>query len=85
MFKLFSGLGDSNEKEIRKLEPLVKRINELESTFATLSDDELKAQTAAAFLKEYHGNGCEDPAVQPFCDSSCPIRDTTNEARARSA
>jgi len=50
-----------------------------------ITDDELKAQTAAAFLKEYHGNGCEDPAVQPFCDSSCPIRDTTNEARARSA
>ncbi len=48
-----------------------------------ITDDEIKAQSASAYLKEYRGNGCEDPAVQPFCDPSCPIRDTMNEARAR--
>ena len=35
---------------------------------------EIKAQTAAAFLKEYRGCGCEDPAVSIFCDPSCPVK-----------
>jgi len=35
---------------------------------------EIKAQVASAFLKEeYRGCGCEEPAVQQFCESSCPI------------
>lgn len=38
-----------------------------------ITDDEIKAQAAAAFLKEYHGNGCEDPAVSPHCDISCHL------------
>jgi len=37
--------GDSNERELKKLAPLVKRINELEPEFQKLSDDELKAKT----------------------------------------
>ncbi|RJQ40558.1 MAG: preprotein translocase subunit SecA [Dehalococcoidia bacterium] len=45
---LFSWLGnlvDSNEKEINRLEPLVEQINELETEFGHLSDEELKAKT----------------------------------------
>ena len=35
---------------------------------------EIKAQVASAFLKEeYRGCGCEEPAVQQFCEPSCPI------------
>ncbi|MBN1369375.1 MAG: hypothetical protein JW954_03970, partial [Dehalococcoidaceae bacterium] len=45
MFKLF-GLGDSNEKEIKKLKPLVERINQLEPDFNVLNDEDLKAKTA---------------------------------------
>ncbi len=45
--------------------------------------DEIKAQAASAFLKEYHGNGCEDPTVQPFCDPSCPVRNSVSGAGAR--
>ncbi len=37
--------GDPNEKEIKALQPLVAKINELESSFQKLSDDELKAKT----------------------------------------
>ena len=40
-----------------------------------ITDDEIKAQAAAAFLKKYHGNGCEDPAVSPHCDDSCRLFD----------
>ena len=46
MIKFFSRLGDSNEKELRRLQPLVDRINELEADFEKLSDEELRAKTS---------------------------------------
>ncbi len=46
MFKFLSGLVDSNEKEIKRLQPYVDRTNELEPEFEKLSDTELKAKTA---------------------------------------
>ena len=45
MFKWFSGLVDSNEKELKRLQPLVGRINSLEPDFEKLTDDELRAKT----------------------------------------
>ncbi|MBN1863122.1 MAG: preprotein translocase subunit SecA [Dehalococcoidales bacterium] len=45
MIKLFSGFGDSNEKELKRLQPLVDRVNELEPDFEKLSDEELGAKT----------------------------------------
>ena len=38
-------LGDTNAKEIKKLEPAVRAINELEPVYEALSDDELRAKT----------------------------------------
>ncbi|MEX1254980.1 MAG: preprotein translocase subunit SecA, partial [Dehalococcoidia bacterium] len=38
-------LGDSNEKEVRRLDPLVEEVNELEPQMAALPDDELRAKT----------------------------------------
>jgi preprotein translocase subunit SecA len=46
MLKLFSRLVDSNEREVRKLEPFVERANALEPEFTALSDDELRGKTA---------------------------------------
>jgi preprotein translocase subunit SecA len=46
MFKFLSSLVDSNEKEVKRMQPRVERINELEPEFQKLSDDELKAKTA---------------------------------------
>jgi preprotein translocase subunit SecA len=46
MFKWLGGLIDSNEKELRRLQPLVDQINELEPEFERLSDAELRAKTA---------------------------------------
>jgi preprotein translocase subunit SecA len=43
--KLFSGLLDSNEKEIKRLRPYVDRVLELEADFKALSDDALKVKT----------------------------------------
>jgi len=45
MFKLFSGLIDSNEKELKRLQPLVSEVNSLEPDFERLTDAELRAKT----------------------------------------
>jgi preprotein translocase subunit SecA len=46
MFKLFSGLLDSNEKELKRLQPLVDKINELEAEYQQLTPEALRAKTA---------------------------------------
>ncbi len=45
MFKFLSRLGDSNEREIRALQPTIDRINALEPEIQALSDTELAAKT----------------------------------------
>jgi len=45
MFKWLDGLVDSNEKELKRLQPIVNRINELGPEFERLSDDALRART----------------------------------------
>jgi preprotein translocase subunit SecA len=44
--RLFGGLIDSNEKEINRIESIVKTINELEPEYERLSAEELKNKTA---------------------------------------
>ncbi len=43
--KFLSKLVDTNEREVRRFEPTVARINELEPEYTTLSDEELRART----------------------------------------
>ncbi len=45
MFKWLGGLIDSNEKELKRLQPLVDKINSLEPDFERLTDAELRAKT----------------------------------------
>ncbi len=45
MFKWLSNLIDSNEKELKRLQPLVEQINSLEPEFEKLTDAELRAKT----------------------------------------
>ena len=40
-------LGSKNQREIKRLRPLAQRINELDEQFKSLSDDDLRAKTAA--------------------------------------
>jgi hypothetical protein len=47
--------------------------NRPESGKGIITHEEIKGQVSGAYLKEYRGCGCEDPAVEPFCDSACPI------------
>jgi preprotein translocase subunit SecA len=45
MFKWLGGLIDSNEKELKRLQPIVEQINELEPDYEKLNDAELRART----------------------------------------
>ena len=45
MFKWLGNLIDSNEKELKRLQPLVAHINSIEPEFEKLSDAELRAKT----------------------------------------
>ncbi|MGQ0609010.1 MAG: preprotein translocase subunit SecA [Chloroflexota bacterium] len=58
MFKFLSRLGDSNEREVRALQPLVERINALETEVQALTDAELAGKTDAlrARLREQVGD-----------------------------
>jgi preprotein translocase subunit SecA len=40
-------LGSKNQREIKRMMPMVRRINELDEQFKALSDDDLRAKTAA--------------------------------------
>ena len=46
MLKLFSRVVDSNEREVRRLAPLLERANALEPEYRALSDDDLRGRTA---------------------------------------
>jgi preprotein translocase subunit SecA len=45
MLKFLSRLADSNEREVRRFEPIVARINDLEPEYSALSDAQLRAKT----------------------------------------
>src|SRR4026209_493979 len=40
-------LGSKNQRELKRLAPIVRRINEFDEQFKSLSDDALRAKTAA--------------------------------------
>jgi len=40
-------IGSKNEREVRKMRPMVTKINEIEQSLQALSDDDLRAKTAA--------------------------------------
>jgi preprotein translocase subunit SecA len=40
-------LGSKNQRELRRLTPIIRRINELDEQFKSLSDDELRAKSAS--------------------------------------
>ena len=45
MFKFLGKLVDSNEKELKRLQPTVDKINALESEYEKLSDAQIRAKT----------------------------------------
>lgn len=39
-----------------------------------ITEAEISSQAACAYDKDYRARGCEEPALQPFCTASCPVR-----------
>ncbi|MCK4863491.1 MAG: preprotein translocase subunit SecA, partial [Dehalococcoidales bacterium] len=66
MVKLFSGLFDSNEKELKRLQPKVDRVNELEPELKKLSDAELRARTDEFKSRLKDGASLDDLLPEAF-------------------
>ena len=58
--------GDANEREIRKLGPLVGKISSLEAEFEKLSREELANKTAEFKKRLDHGAGLDDLLPEAF-------------------
>jgi preprotein translocase subunit SecA len=59
-------MGDPNEKELRKLRPIVERINGLEDEMRSLADDELRAMTGEFKQELENGASLDDLLPEAF-------------------
>ncbi len=67
MLNLFNKLvGDSNEKALKAIHPLVDLINELEPRFEKLSDGDLKAVTTTLRSRYTEGESLDDLLPEAF-------------------
>jgi preprotein translocase subunit SecA len=62
----FGGIFDSNEGELRKLRKVVDRVNALEETTASLTDEELRGRTAAFRERLAKGEALDDLLPEAF-------------------
>ncbi len=58
--------GDANERELKKLQPMVQKINGLESSFTSLTDEQLAAKTAEFKQKLENGASLDDILPEAF-------------------
>lgn len=58
--------GSQNERQLKRLQPLVESINELEPTLQSLSDDQLKAKTAEFKERMETGETLDDLLPEAF-------------------
>ena len=66
MLKWLGSLVDSNEKELKKLQPIVDRINALEPAFEKLSNDQLRAKTDEFKARYKTGESLDDLLPEAF-------------------
>jgi len=66
MIKLFKGLFDSNEKELKRLQPYVDEINRLEPDFESFSDADLRAKTDEFRARLADGESLDDILPEAF-------------------
>ncbi|HBO89442.1 MAG TPA: hypothetical protein DD460_01740, partial [Acidobacteria bacterium] len=67
MLNLFNKLvGDSNEKALKAIHPLVDAINDLEPQFEKFSDGDLKAVTVALRLRYTDGESLDELLPEAF-------------------
>lgn len=66
MFGIFSKILDSNEKQVKNLQPIVDRVNEQSKKFQKLTDAKLKSQTAQFKLRLGRGESLDDILPEAF-------------------
>jgi preprotein translocase subunit SecA len=59
-------VGTQNERELKRLRPLVAQINELEPTIQALSDEQLRGKTAQFRQRVANGEALDDLLVEAF-------------------
>jgi preprotein translocase subunit SecA len=59
-------IGSKNQRDLKKLTPLIDQINQLEVSYQKLSDDELKAHTAAFQKRLAEGETTDDLLCEAF-------------------
>ena len=64
LFKLL--FGSKQQRDLRKLRPLVARVNEIEESYQSLSDDELKAKTVEFRGRLVEGETLDDILCEAF-------------------
>lgn len=79
MLKWLGGLIDSNEKELKRLQPVVNRINELEPEFEGLSDDALRAKTDEFKSRFEAGSSLDELLPEAFAAVREAARRTINQ------
>ncbi|HIE16812.1 MAG TPA: preprotein translocase subunit SecA, partial [Dehalococcoidia bacterium] len=79
MLKWLGSLVDSNEKELKRLEPTVARINSLEPDFQRLSDAELRAKTDEFRARLENGETLDDLLPEAFAAVREAARRTIGE------
>ncbi len=67
-------VGSKNQREIRRLRPLLEKINRLEQEYAALSEEQLREKTAAwkAELAQIEIPKCWRAASMKFCRKLSP-------------
>ncbi|MFA5985917.1 MAG: preprotein translocase subunit SecA [Parcubacteria group bacterium] len=63
---LFQKLFGSNEKQLKKLQPIIDRINAMEEATKNLSDEGIKAKTAELKAQLRDGKTCDDILPEAF-------------------
>lgn len=63
---VFNKFLDSNEKQIKKLQPIIDDVNSLEKKFQKLTDEKLKAKTAEFKLRHERGESLDDLLPEAF-------------------
>src|SRR5437762_14205935 len=59
-------IGPNNEKEVKKIQPIVQKINELESRLSSLSEDQLRSKTAEFKHRFENGETLQDLLPEAF-------------------
>ncbi|NWG03511.1 MAG: preprotein translocase subunit SecA, partial [Syntrophaceae bacterium] len=59
-------VGSKNERELKRIQPLVEKINQLEATIHPLSDDQLQAKTSEFRERMEKGESLEEILPEAF-------------------